>query len=250
MNRTALETQVNEALALLNSGTLYELLGVESDVNEPEIRDAFRERARLFHVDSYAGQDLGELAEPMARIFGELSRAHATLTDRDQRAEYDASLELAEKGVPTDVRTIFMADQAFRAGKRMVERNSFKQAAEKLELACQLNPTEPDYWAYRHWAEFGLLPTNDEGKPLSRASAREIQKALQELVDDYEHCVSARVFLGHIHRVDGDLDLAVRQYKSALRLDSNHHEAQSSLRIMNRRAEKKPSFFERLFKKG
>lgn len=249
MTPSELEAQLKDALETLESGTLYDVLGVSSEANEPEIRDAFRERAKIFHVDSYPGVDLGEFRAPMQRVFGEMSRAHATLTDRDARGEYDASLELAEKGVPTDVRTIFMADQAFRAGKRLVERNSFKEALKQLELACDLNPTEPDYWAYRHWSEFGLLPTDADGQPLSHASANQIQAQLKAIAEEHERCVPARVFLGHIHRVEGETKEASRYYKQALRLDPDNHAARSNMRIMDKRAEKKPSLFDRLFGK-
>lgn len=248
MDKAALERTVQDTAARLGELTFYELLGVPPDANEKQIREAFHEKARVFHVDRYS-EDLGHLREPMLRIFGEMSRAHSSLTDREARAEYDASLELAEKGVPTDVRTIFMADQAFRNGRRLVERNSFRAAAAELATACELNPTEPDYWAYRYWAEYGLIPMDAEGRPTSMKQVREIRDALTELVGAHERCVAARVFLGHIHRVEGDIDEATKRYKQALRLDPDNRDAHSSLRIMNRRQTKKPSFLERLFGK-
>lgn len=250
MDRTELERRVTETLPLLGQGTFYDLLGVPSNATDDQIRTAFHERALVFHVDRYT-EDLGALREPMQRIFGELSKAHATLTSPPRRAEYDAGLELADRGIPTDVRALFAADEAFRSGKRLVDRGGFAQAFDQLTKAVQLNGAEPDYWAYLYWAEFGTLETDRDGVPVSTRRVNEIRTRLEELVRDHERCASALVFLGHIHRVEGDVEKARRYYKRALEIDRTHLEAQSSLRLLNMRKEKsKASFLDRLFKRG
>ena len=252
MDKTELEAQVAEMLSKVGDATFYELLGVNPKTSEKRIREAFHKHALVFHVDRYAGQDLGELRAPMERIFGELSRAHTTLTNPEDRANYDASLALAERGVPTDVRKIFQADEAFRAGKRLVERGSYAPAVEQLERACDLNGSEPDHWAYLHWARFGALPTDSEGKPEAVGQVRKIRDALKTIVEENEHCESARVFLGNIYRVEGETEKARRMYKSALRLNPKNLEAASAVRVLHMRkqnAAKPKSFFERIFGK-
>ena len=241
-----LKVKVEAMLPLLGEVTFYELLGVDRTATDAQIRRAFHGLAKTYHVDNYS-EDLGELREPMQRIFGEVSKAHTVLTDRAKRNEYDASLEMSDRGVPSDLKSIFRADEAFRAGVRLVERNSYDQAYQKLRFACDVNRTEPDYWAYLYWAEYGMLTTDEDGRPQSLSKAAKIRGQLEAVVKDNENCVPARVFLGHIYRVEGDIDQAKRMYKSALALDNTHNEARSSLRILNMRKEKPPTFFERLF---
>jgi tetratricopeptide (TPR) repeat protein len=188
----------------------------------------------------------------MERIFGEVSRAHSVLIVADDRANYDASLALAERGVPTDIQTIFQADEAFRSGKRLVEQGRFAPAVEQLERSCELNQSEPDHWAYLHWARFGALPTDSEGKPEAVGQVRKIRDALNIIVENSEHCESARVFLGNIYRVEGETEKARRMYKSALRLNPNNLEASSAVRVLHMRkqnAQKPKSIFERIFGK-
>ncbi len=250
MDKTELEAKVAEVLPKLGDATFYELLGVGSKTSEKRIREAFHAHALVFHIDRYAGQDLGDLRAPMERIFGEMSRAHSVLVDAEERANYDASLALAERGVPTDVRAIFQADEAFRAGKRLVEQGRFVPAVEQLERSCELNGSEPDHWAYLHWAQFGALPTDSDGKPEAVGKVRKIKDALKVIVDENERCESARVFLGNIHRVEDEPEKARRLYKSALRLNSKNLEAASAIRVLHMRkqnAKKPKSFFERLF---
>ena len=251
MDREKLARSVADMVPKIGTATFYELLAVAPSAPAQAIRDAFHKLALIYHVDRYPNDDLGDLRDPMERIFGELSRAHATLTDDEERKNYDASLALAERGVPTDVRSIFQADEAFRAGKRLVERQSFTSAVEQLERACDMNPSEPDHWSYLYWARFGALPTDEEGKPEAYKQVKEIAEALQAIVEDNEKCESARVFLGHIYRVSDESEKARLMYKSALRLNPKNLEAASAVRILHMRkkaAEKPKNFFARLFK--
>lgn len=248
MDKQELKRRVDTLLPLIGEATFYELLGVAPDASEATIREAFRKRALVFHVDRYT-EDLGDLREPMQRIFGELSKAHATLTSELGREEYDAGLELAGRGVPTDVRSIFVADEAFRAGKRLVERNSFAEAHRRLSEAVEKNPSEGDYWAYLYWAEYGTLDMDEDGVPVSHRRVRNIVDQLRQVADNNEHCSAAHIFLGHIHRSQGEAQEAKDRYKQALRISPDNPEAQSSLRLLNMRKEKKGSFFDRLFRR-
>jgi tetratricopeptide (TPR) repeat protein len=251
MDRDKLSASVEEMLPRLGEDTFYELLSIDPKASTKKIREAFHALALIFHVDAYSGEDLGDLREPMEQIFGDISRAQTCLTDTEDRANYDASLSLAARGVPTDVRAIFQADEAFRSGKRLVERGNFEAACERLEQSCELNPSEPDHWSYLYWARFGALPTDEEGKPEVMSKVRDITDSLILIVEENEMCESARVFLANIYRVDGEADKAKRMYKAALRLNPSNFEAASAIRVLNMRKQKatqSKSFFARLFK--
>lgn len=248
MDRAKLQQQVRELRGRIPDASLYELLGVPRDASDADIKKAFHAAARIFHVDNYPNVDLGDLRAGMQEVFGELSRAHATLTNPEKRREYDAALALNERGVPTDVRSIFLADESFRAGKRLVERGAYAEAKRQLEVATKLNRSEPDYWAYYHWAEFGLLETDANGVPKSDAAVRRITEALTQVLAENERCFSAALFLGHIARVGGDEKSAERYYKRVLANDAQNLEATSNLRLLNRRRESRNTgFFTKLF---
>lgn len=66
--------------------TYYQILGVEEDAGLPEIKRAFREKAKRIHPDTAgAGADTGDAGVRM----GELVRIYETLVNQDLREEYD-----------------------------------------------------------------------------------------------------------------------------------------------------------------
>ncbi|MBN9612047.1 MAG: J domain-containing protein, partial [Actinobacteria bacterium] len=61
----------------------YQILGVSKDVNDAELKKAYRKLARKHHPDSNPGDAAAEAK------FKEISEAFAVLSDKEQRAEYD-----------------------------------------------------------------------------------------------------------------------------------------------------------------
>jgi tetratricopeptide (TPR) repeat protein len=179
---------------------------------------------------------------------GELSRAQATLTNKAAREEYDAGLALAERGVPTDIRQIFGADEAFRAGRRLLDRGAFAEADEQFKAAVTANPSEPEYWAYRYWTEYTLASADGQAP---RATSDRILRALRQLGEKHEKCAAAWLHAGHIERNNGDIAAATAAYRRVIELDRDNLEAASALRLLSRREDKKSSsgFFGRLFKR-
>lgn len=238
----ALEAQIGEV-------DYYTMLELPRDATDVQIKSAFHKRAKMLHVDTWGEQTLSpNLKAQMYRVLSELTRAQTLLLNKDERAEYDAMLALTERGVPTDVRKIFAADEAFKNGKRLLERGSFREAYRMLREATEVNPSEPDFWAYRRWAEYCMLDTNADGRPARSGEVERIRIELEKLVNGTEHCDMGHVFLGHIAKAHDDLDEATRQYKTALRKNGRNTEAQTNLRLLSmREAKRNTGLFQRIF---
>jgi molecular chaperone DnaJ len=58
----------------------YEILGVQKNADEQEIKTAFRKLAHKYHPDKKGGDE---------KKFKEVSEAYAVLSDKDKRAQYD-----------------------------------------------------------------------------------------------------------------------------------------------------------------
>jgi hypothetical protein len=71
----------------------YALLGVEPDSDKKQIKRAYFDLAAKLHPDRYFRKKLGSFKPKMEVIFGRITLAHDTLTDKARRTEYDAYLD-------------------------------------------------------------------------------------------------------------------------------------------------------------
>jgi tetratricopeptide (TPR) repeat protein len=83
---------ITETAAQIETHDLYRVLGIERDADAKAIRRAYHALAGQFHPDRHFGRKLGPLRRPLERIFMRLTLAYDTLSRRDKRAEYDATL--------------------------------------------------------------------------------------------------------------------------------------------------------------
>ena len=71
----------------------YALLGVDRKADRKTLKRAYFDLAAKFHPDKYFRKNLGSYKLRMEGIFGRITQAHDTLTNREARAEYDAYLD-------------------------------------------------------------------------------------------------------------------------------------------------------------
>lgn len=71
----------------------YQLLGIDRAADKKVIKRAYYELAAKLHPDRYFRKNLGSFKTRMEAVFGRLSLAHETLTNKEKRAEYDAYVE-------------------------------------------------------------------------------------------------------------------------------------------------------------
>jgi molecular chaperone DnaJ len=64
----------------------YDVLGIERNANDDDIKKAFRRLARQFHPDTLTGEQEKKAAEEK---FKEINEAYAILSDQDKRRRYD-----------------------------------------------------------------------------------------------------------------------------------------------------------------
>lgn len=251
-NSDTLRADVNRLLALIEQDAPYELLSIPETADEAAIKNAFRALARVYHGDNYPPGTLDEsLSRDMLRVMAGLSRAQITLLNPNTRNEVNAKIALQQRGVPTDVRVIFAADEAFRTGKRLLERNAWADGREKLREAVQMNPAEAEFQIYLLWADYCLLA--ERGGPLAEQEMVKISRRLEDLAKTVPRNDAAWTFVGNIARNRGDDHEAQQCYQAALKSNGDNIEAQSNLRLLAKRASSRKSedtnFFTRLFRR-
>ena len=71
--------------------THYEVLGVPRTASQDEVKKRYREMARQYHPD------VNRNNPSAAKIFGQITTAYKVLSDKEDRAAYDAELALQER---------------------------------------------------------------------------------------------------------------------------------------------------------
>ena len=97
LNLDVFAEEMKRLLAVAETGTHYQLLGVTAVATHAEIKRRFYALARRFHPDRHMGRP--EWAAPLQKLMETLTQAYKTLTDESARERYDQ--RLAESGAFT-----------------------------------------------------------------------------------------------------------------------------------------------------
>ncbi len=72
----------------LQSWTHWQLLGIPWNADGEQVREGYREKAKIFHPDRYPGRRLGSYRARLEQIFRKLTEARDLLTVESQRVAY------------------------------------------------------------------------------------------------------------------------------------------------------------------
>lgn len=225
----------------LEGANHYEALGVSPRASDDEIKKAYHSAAKRWHADAFAGRNPGPLVE---KIFLRISEAWQALENQEKRAEYDVFLDRKAKGLPTDVESVWVAEEAFRKARALFRVQRYTEAEAQLRQAVRLNPAEAEFWAYLGACSYrirGSAAVEEAREAFARARAL----IPQSLVTEY---LEAQLEIG-----EGDLVAAERRLKKILAEKPDHTEAMRDLRGLRERkqkeAEKARGFLGKLLKR-
>src|SRR5712692_6383587 len=214
-------------VARLEKGTHFEALGLDRKATPAEVKKAFVLLARDLHPDTVTDPSQAELRGLKESLFARVNEAAQVLGDDPRRKEYEAELAGDKKDV--DVGRIFDAEEKFQKAEIFIKARKYKEGLALLDEAIQLNDQEAEFYAWRGYARFLLA---SDRKQAFDDCASEVKKALKLV----ERCLPAHLFLGHMHKVVGNLKAATSSFQRVLDLDDKHVEAQRELRLMGKKA--------------
>ena len=159
--------EILRAEAVAASGTLWEALGLPWNAPTGAVKGAYLEAAKLFHPDRYAGKRLGTYRARLERIFRRATEARDVLGEETRRAAYARTTAPATEFTKMEARKLDderrsaerrarlarqnpLVARAARVGelvgrgKAALERGDFIAAANDLQLAQSIDPSNPE----------------------------------------------------------------------------------------------------------
>ncbi len=214
------DAKVQEMLSLsdrLESLDYYQILEIQRDASQEEIKKSYFKQARRYHPDLFdRGLEAG-IKEKIDAVFGFLTRAYQTLSDEGGRKQYDKQLDAAPKVVgrrKEDKR----AEIKFRQAKTLFDQTRYQEAMILLQESVRLDSNKSRY--------FLLLA-------LTQAKLPAFQK---KAVDNFKKAIDlepwspdAYLGLGILYKNEGMPVMATKYLKKALQVDPDNRAAKKEL---------------------
>jgi CheY-like chemotaxis protein/tetratricopeptide (TPR) repeat protein len=210
--------------------TYWEVLDLDQEASEGDIKKAYLKLAREFHTDVFSGNTLGKAGPMLEAVFNALTEINTTLTDEAKKADYLARLQMTDGGQNMDIDAIFTAERAAQQGMNQLARGQLGPALQNFAVALQNDPNKAEYKAYHLY----LAWMNDQ----QEATAPDVVKQLEVLYKtELQHMPTVLEFLGTITYQIGDKAKAGKYFKKCLREDPDNRNATRYMRMINQAAE-------------
>jgi tetratricopeptide (TPR) repeat protein len=201
-----LRQEIADKHARLSELDYYQLLDLQNGCDVADVKRAYHLAAKIYHPDTLARSGLDQETRAHAnRVFGEISKAHATLSDPERRRRYDD--ERRGEGA-IDANRLANAESLYRKGEVLMRQGNFRGAFDFLKPAVELWPDECAYQSALGWTYYKKAPSEPE---LAR---QHLERALALDPDD-----GVTLFrLGVVLRALGQSDAAQAAHDRATRL--------------------------------
>lgn len=229
--------EITDAYHGLKTRTFFEVLGIERNATEQQVKEAYFRLAKRFHPDAHHDATLSDLVDQLEAVFIRLGEAYETLKNPRARSEYEERLgrqrtraEAKGAGVaaePEPTRDVEAerkeAEDAVRKAGWYFEKGQTFDAIKLLEPAIE---------------RLGALDDKVPGKLQLRARlllakaylknpnwVKQAEQLLQGVVHDDVQNVEGHFLLGTIYRERGLKSRATSMFKKVLELKPDHEQA-------------------------
>ncbi|WNG54941.1 DnaJ domain-containing protein [Archangium gephyra] len=216
---------LRELAAKMMEQNHFERLGLGADTNGPAVKIAYFKLAKQYHPDTLPPGAPPELEKLKADVFAYIGEAYRALSDDKSRAAYIEELKTGgSKPAQVDVEAILKSEEHFRKAGLYIKARKFADAVKLLDEAIQLNPEEPEFFAWRGYARFFTFEDKKVGY-------NEAYKDIQQCLKQNDKVASGHYFLGVIAKLCGDTSGALKHFQKTVEVQPNHIDAQREIRM-------------------
>lgn len=163
--------------AQIDGWTHWQALELPWNASASQARDAYREKAKVFHPDRFQGRRLGAFRPRLERIFRRLTEARDALSDEASRAAYARKTAPPEEVARTAVRSIEDGVRARERRARLARTNPMvsrvARVRELMERGRKAKEEERFGDAARDFLTASALdPTHAEARSLAEDARR------------------------------------------------------------------------------
>jgi Flp pilus assembly protein TadD len=207
----ALRSEITSRFEKLEDLDYYQLLSIDDEAKANAIKASYLQAAKRYHPDALAKAGLDDETRRQANnVFARISKAYSALSNKRQRAEYDAA-QRSDEG-PIDAARLANAESLYRKGEMLLRSGNFAGAIEFLRPAVELWPDESDYCSALGWALYRKLPSEPvlareqleravELSPESATAIHRLSIAIRSMGEEEE----ANSLLGRARSIDPNI---------------------------------------------
>jgi serine/threonine protein kinase/tetratricopeptide (TPR) repeat protein len=225
-------------LAKLRDKSPFEVLNVGESASDDEVRGRYMEVVKLYHPDNARSGSAPELSDALRQLFVLVQECFASVESSEKREKYRSLRDLGYTGKESEeevVRRVVEAEVSFKKAKTLVRLRKYEDAVAELRQAVTKKPRDLEFKIHLRHAEYLADRTGDRVQGAQRA-AEDILKLLKSSDNEL---ASPFLLLAQLYRVLNQDEAAVKAYKRVLKFDPRNHEAESELRLMNLREQKR-----------
>jgi len=218
----------------LDHMTHFDLLGIASSATPQEVTNAYFARVKRFHPDRLPAS-LAPLARCAQMLFDRLTEANETLSNTEERAEYQRSVAAGggTRASERMMRDVLDSSVEYQKAEVLMRKRDLPQAMNLLRSALNKNPTDSDYLALYAW----LLNLMNPGEP---APFDEMVRSLDKALAGNQRSEKAHYYKGVIlKRMKRDNE-ALRHFQKAIEINPRNVDAAREVRIAQMRRDSKP----------
>jgi curved DNA-binding protein CbpA len=229
--------EIHTRASAVDTETYFEILGLAANASVEEARHSYFTLAKRWHPDRTPAE-LTDMKPLIARIFGKIGEAYATLGDVEKRGQYVKSLE-----APGSVRSAAEEAQVVRAvnaalefqkAEALLKKNDLNGAERHIRIASDADPGQPEYTTLLAWV---AALRRGEPKNLAPGATTTHYDDLIQMLDEvlrgdprYERALFYR---GTLLKRSGRFEKAIRDFRLAAELNPRNLDALREVRLFD-----------------
>lgn len=225
---------------IVRKADYFEMLGVTIESSRVEIKKAFFEKNRQYHVER--ARPLGPMGEALsAEITAALDEAHKTLTSPEKRFEYEMGLFKKEQELAWNMKLKReLAVKQFRRGLWYLSNKLPRLAFPFFDSTIRLDADKAIYYAFLGWTQYA----SDKSK------VDEARAYLKTALGINPRQAEGLLFLGWLEKDVGNKESAITYFERCIQADPTNTWAKQELEKIGLSSKpKSDGFLGKLFKK-